>query len=248
MNHVGLNDKDMEGYLAARRFAMSLGKDITGKIKVGMTEKDAEEVASEIFRAHGVKQHWHMPIIGVGEGSTKLRSSYALASSFLTKHKRVLHENDIILIDIAPIYNGYPADYTITHVFGSNPELEALAAYAHDISRRIAMHLKRDMVVADVFRYARELIRTTSNYTLALPPFIAMGHRICKIPPPWENFPEAGLTYLLLKTRGSFITEGNSTLMNGLWVVEPYLMHSGRAAKFEALVYVGEEPVIMECE
>ena len=149
---------DLKGYLEARRFAKVISKEIISKIEIGMSEKDIEDVASLVFRDHDVKQHWHSPIIGVGEGSSKMSSLYALTSGFLTKHKRILQENDLVLIDIAPIYMTYPGDYTTTHVFGSNPELEALVAYAQDVSRKIAEYASNEMIVADVFHYAQELI------------------------------------------------------------------------------------------
>lgn len=246
MSETELSDNDLKGYLEARSFTRKIGEEIVRNIKVGMTEKEVEEVASLVFNKNGVKQHWHMPIIGVGEGSTKLKGAYALASSYFTRHKRILQENDIVLIDIAPVYNGYPADYTINHVMGSNPDLEALAAYAHDVSIKIAGLVKKGMVVADVFRRAQELIGKNPDYTLAYPPFISMGHRLCRIPPIWQKFPEAGLNYLLFKTSGPFITSSNNTLMNGLWVIEPYLIHKERAAKFEALVFIGKETIILE--
>ncbi len=246
MNETELSDKDLKGYLAARSFTRAIGDEIVSNIKVGMTEKQAEEVVSEVFRKNGVKQHWHMPIIGVGEGSTKLKSAYALASSYITKHTRILMENDIVLIDIAPVYNDYPADYTINQVMGFNPELEALAAYAHDVSLKIAGHIKEGMIVADVFLWAQELIGKNSDYTLAYPPFISMGHRLCRIPPLWQKFPEAGLNYLLFGTRAPFITSSNNTLMNGLWTIEPYLIYKERGAKFEELVFIGKETVILE--
>lgn len=245
MNKIELSDKELEGYLAARSFTRAIGDEIVSKIKVGMTEKEAEEVVSEVFNKNDIKQHWHMPIIGVGEGSTKLKSAYALISSYFTKHTRILRENDIVLIDIAPVYNGYPADYTINHVMGHNPDLEALASYAREVSIKIAGHLKEEMIVADVFHWAQELIGKNPDYTLAYPPFISMGHRLCRIPPLWQKFPEAGLNYLLFKTRGPFITSSNNTLMNGLWTIEPYLIHKERAAKFEELVYIGKETVIL---
>ncbi len=245
MNDIDLSDKDLKGYLAARSFTRAIGDEIVSNIKVGMTEKEAEKIASEVFNKNSVKQHWHMPIIGLGEGSTKLKNAYALASSYFTRHTRILKDNDIVLIDIAPVYNGYPADYTINHVIGSNPELEALASYAHDVSIKIAEHVKKGMVVADVFNWAQELIGKNPAYTLAYPPFISMGHRLCRIPPLWQKFPEAGLNYLLFKTRGPFITSSNNTLMDGLWTIEPYLTYKERAAKFEQLVYIGKEKVIL---
>jgi Xaa-Pro aminopeptidase len=245
MNEIGISDEDLKGYIAARSFTRAIGEEIVNNIKVGMTEKEVGEVASVVFNKNGVKQHWHMPIIGVGEGSTKLRSAYALVSSYFTGHKRILQEHDSILIDIAPIYNDYPADYTINHVIGSNTDLEALAAYAHDVSIKIAEYIKEGMIVADVFHWAQELIDKHPDYTLAYPPFVSMGHRLCRIPPLWQIFPEAGLNYLLFGTNGPFITSSNNTLMNGLWVIEPYLIYKERAAKFEQLVLIGKETVIL---
>jgi len=244
MNETELSDNELKGYLVARSFTKGIGDEIVSKIKVGMTEKEVEGVASSVFKKNGVKQHWHMPIIGVGEGSTKLKSAYALVSSYFTRHKRILMDGDIVLIDIAPVYNGYPADYTVNHVMGSNPELEALAAYANEVSTKIAGHVKEGMIVADVFQWAKELIRKNPDCTLAYPPFISMGHRLCRIPPLWQKLPEPGLNYLLF-TSGPFITPGNNTLMNGLWIIEPYLIHKERAAKFEQPVFIGKEAVIL---
>ncbi|WP_256999925.1 aminopeptidase P family protein [Candidatus Methanoperedens nitratireducens] len=222
-----------------------MSKEIVSKIEVGMSEKDIEDTASEVFLAYNVRQHWHRPIIGVGEGSTKLSSVHALASSFLTEHKRILQEDDLVLIDIAPVYmTTYAGDYTTTHVFGNNPELEALVAYARDISRKIAEYASNEMIVTDVFRYAQELIRTISNYTRLYPPLISLRHRLSRIHP-LENLPEPGLSYLILK-KFPFIDSSNLTPMDELWVVEPYLMHKERAAKFEELVFVSRKSVILD--
>lgn len=246
MGQNEFTDKELEGYEEARSFAKGLGKEITNSIKTGMTEKDIEDIASEVFHTNGVKHHWHMPIIGVGEGSSKLKSIYSLTSSYLTRNERVLQQDDIVLIDIAPVYNDYPSDYTINYVSGSNPDLEALAEYAQNISCQIAGYIRTGMTVADVFGHAKELIQSKPEYKLTFPPLISMGHRLCRIPSSWQSFPEPGLAYLLFRTRGPFITSGNRSPMNGLWVIEPYLMYKERAAKFEALVFVGKEAMVLD--
>ncbi len=235
---------NLEGYVEARGFASKLCDEIFGSIKVGMTEKEVEDSAHEVFKKHEVRQHWHMPIIGVGKGSTKLRSVYALASSYLTRGRRIVKQNDLILIDIAPIYNGYPSDYTACYIFGSNPELEALINYAQEISKKIAKYISSAMTIEEVFRYGEKLV-SASGYKLALPPVINMGHRICRLPYLWQNLPEPGLSYLILK-KGSFITSTSKELVQGLWMIEPYLIYKERASKFETLVLVGEETEIID--
>ena len=112
------------------------------------------------------------------------------------------------MIDIAPVYNGYPADYTINHVMGSDPDLEALTAYARDVSIKIAGHVKEGMIVADVFHRAQEFIGKNPDYN-------------------------SGISTLYFH------------VMNGLWTIEPYIMYKDRAAKFEQLVFIGKETVIL---
>ena len=245
MNQIELTDEALGGYLAARDFAKGICNEIINKIKAGMTEKEIEDAAYEVFRSNGVKQHWHMPIIGVGEGSAKLKSIYALTSSYLARYSRILHENDIVLIDIAPVYNDYPADYTISHMAGNNPELEAFVSYAYEVSCQIAEYIRPGMTVADVFSYAKGLIQAKPDYTIEYPPFISMGHRLCRLPAVWQKLPEPGLSYLILRANAPFVSSGNHTPMKGLWVIEPYLMYKGRAAKFESLIFVGKEAAIV---
>ncbi|MBU4221529.1 MAG: hypothetical protein KKD46_00145 [Euryarchaeota archaeon] len=43
-----------------------------------------------------------------------------------------------------------------------------------------------------------------------------------------------------------FIDSSNLSMMNGLRIVEPYLMHKDRATKFEELVFVGRKSVILD--
>ena len=49
------SDIDLDGYLEARHFAKVLFKEIVSKIEVGMSEKDIEDIASEVFRAYNVR-------------------------------------------------------------------------------------------------------------------------------------------------------------------------------------------------
>lgn len=241
-----MNSENIEGYVAARRFAKELGEEIAGRIKVGMTERDVEKLAGEVFRAHDVNQHWHMPVIGVGKGTSKLRNSFALGTGLITRYFRKVKENDIVLIDIAPVHNGYPGDYTTMHVLGKNPEFEKFVSYAQDVAIEIAKKITYDMIIRDAFKMSERLIKSRKKYTLAFPPFIFLGHRLIRIPPNWQKLPEPGLMYLLLGKGGSFLKPGSNNLMDGLWIIEPYLLHDKYGAKFEVLLLIDEKTVILE--
>ena len=241
-----MNSEELKGYLDARGFAKQLGEEVAGKIQVGMSERDIEKLAGEVFRAHEVKQHWHMPVIGVGDGTSKLRNGLTLGAGFINRYFRKVEENDLVMIDIAPVHNGYPGDYTTMHIVGENPELEEFISYAREVAYEIAGNIKYNMPVKDVFKKGKEIIKTGQKYKLAFPPFISMGHRLCRIPSFWMRLPEPGLNYLLLGRRSSFVKSGNKSIMKGLWVIEPYLLHNNRGAKFEVLLCVDEKPELID--
>ena len=241
-----MNSEELKGYLDARRFAKQLGEEVAGKIQVGMSERDVEELAGEVFRAHEVNQHWHMPVIGVGDGTSKLRNGLTLGAGFINRYFRKVEENDLVMIDIAPVHNGYPGDYTTMHIVGENPELEEFISYAREVAYEIAGNITFDKLARDVFNEGSELIQSRQKYTLAFPPFISMGHRLVKIPPTWEKLPEAGLMYLFFGKRGSFLKPNNNKLMDGLWVIEPYLLNNNLGAKFEVLIKVDEKTEILD--
>lgn len=51
--------------------------------------------------------------------------------------KKKLMANNLIMIDIAPIIEGYPSDYTISKVVGVNAEYAAQIAYTKKVAMSV---------------------------------------------------------------------------------------------------------------
>jgi Xaa-Pro aminopeptidase len=235
--------EDLKGYHLAQRKAKQLADEIAAQIHPGMSERDAQKAARRVFAEHRVTHHWHAPIIALAEGTTRFTSASRLVRAQLTKGSTRAATGDLIYIDIAPIHAGYPSDYTLTRVLGTNATLEALAAYAAQLAQQIVRYLSPEKSAAEVWRWVNAEVQRSSPYVLAHSPVSPLGHRIGKLPSRWMGLPEAGLWDLLFSTPGPFMTSDNQAPMQGLWVVEPYLLHAGRAAKFELFICVTDAGV-----
>jgi methionine aminopeptidase len=108
------SDRDLRGYDRAQSFAKMAASTIASRVQVGMSERDATNVTKEVFRELGVLKHWHMPVIGAGGGSMKFTSAGRLLRSFVGSSKRLVGDGDVLFIDIAPFFEGYPSDFTLT--------------------------------------------------------------------------------------------------------------------------------------
>ncbi len=202
-----------------------------------MSEADVYDLASKVFRDAGVKSHWHHPVIGFGPGTLKIKNLRSIALARLLRHKRRIAKGDLLMVDIAPMINGYPSDYTETHVFGENTNFNDMINYTRDLANQIVDRIPQVKHANELWHWAKHNTHTQTQYVLAHPPVIWLGHRIQKFPNGWPE--SAALRFLFLWThfKGNFISASNEHPMRGLWAIEPYILGSGRAAKWEELVY-----------
>jgi Metallopeptidase family M24 len=239
-------DADLRGYDRAQSFAKKVAHTIAERVQPGMSEKDAVRVTMEVFAEHEIRHHWHMPVIGVAEGSTKFTSAARLIRSVFGAKKRILGDGDIIFIDIAPFFEGYPSDFTLTHLYGENDRLRSLIDSALGLTRRISTHLRQDQQAGKTWEWIKHEIESSCPYDLRQFPISPVAHRFCKIPESWRPFREVGTIHLFLM--GSPILLKRSKInMRGLWVIEPLLVDRelDRAAKTEEIVFVTEKETLI---
>ena len=239
-------DADLRGYDRAQSFAKMIAAAIAARVEIGMSERDATRVTYEVFAENGVRDHWHMPVIGVGEGSTKFASAGRFLWHLFGGSKRIVKNGDILFIDIAPMFEGYPSDFTLTHLYGENARLAKMIDTACSLTRRVSRHLREDMRGGDAWAWIKAEIEAACPYELRQFPISPVGHRFSKLPAHWPIFWEIGTIHLL--TMGDpLLLPSSKTSMRGLWVLEPLLVDRDldRAAKTEEIVFVtGSETMI----
>lgn len=240
------SDGDLAGFAAAERFARDLATEIAEAAEPGMSEHDLAHLAKARFRQAGVRRHWHIPVVGLGPGSAKLRNIRSLlAGDVLARRRRLEADDDVVYVDIAPIHEGYPSDYTVTRVAGHHPEREQLIGAAHNFAARIVQRIGEHRDARGVWAWAVATASVDARFDLVEPPLVGLAHRIGVVPPSWPYVPEATtLAYLATRERGAFLGPRNRRPMDGFWTIEPYLVADGRAAKHEELIFVTGSEVL----
>jgi Xaa-Pro aminopeptidase len=92
----------------------------------GMVEEDAVEKAKELLAANDMVRGWHDVYVRFGTNTLK---TFGAASD----PGVVLKENDIILVDIGPVWEEWEGDGGDTFIVGTAPEMEKCAADARKL-------------------------------------------------------------------------------------------------------------------
>lgn len=161
----------LDGILLARRRSMDAVHEIAALMTPGITTGDAIALADQHLRRMGASHNWHPTYVRFGADS----QSPAVQP---TDRRRTLGEDDIFVVDIGPVWDGYEGDYGDTFVTGVDADQRRCAQAARDVFQRARLAWLDGLTgqalydLADV--YAHE-------YGCALVRDIA-GHRVSDFP------------------------------------------------------------------
>jgi len=165
-------DYSIEKMFKVRGMTRAAIHEIASRVKPGMVEEDAVQMAQDILAASGMIRGWHAVYVRFGSNTTK---TFGAASD----PGVVLGADDIFLIDIGPVFEKWEGDGGDTFVTGADPEKARCAADArtlfHVVRKKWAIERTTgralyDFAVAGARRMGWEL-----NMDLS-------GHRISEFP------------------------------------------------------------------
>lgn len=110
---------DRESLLRVREKTWKAVERIAQLCKVGAKEQDVKEQAAEILKEMGSSKNWHKIIVRFGANTTLYFSERSTPGS-------ILEENDLFLIDIGPVWDGYEGDAGKTFIAGENLRYQKL--------------------------------------------------------------------------------------------------------------------------
>jgi Xaa-Pro dipeptidase len=92
-----------------------------GLVRAGVSESAlSQEIFALAAEQFGVEAHWHKRLVRAGANT--------LATFYDDTQERVLEADDIVFIDLGPVFEGWEADLGATYVLGEDPEKLRLAA------------------------------------------------------------------------------------------------------------------------
>ena len=144
------------GLLDAQRKAHGLFSEIEAQriIRPGANELDINEnIYALAERMYGVTRHWHKRIVRAGRNTL---SPYDENPPNLT-----VAEDDIVFLDLGPVFEEWEADFGRTYVVGNDPLKHKLCEDIKEAFAKGKLYFQEqpDITCAELYAYAQRLAR-----------------------------------------------------------------------------------------
>jgi len=258
------HDGDLARFREVQRLAYDIAEEVAASLEVGMTERDACAAIAAAQQARGVDQVFHFPFAWFGE-RTMLSPGWAQAGMeggrgggfFPTD--AVIADGTAIIVDLAPVVDGYCSDIGYSSVVGANDVYDELLAGLAPMREQLLAGVRAGRTLRDLYGELDEVIADHGWVNCHQEyPDRALGHRVMRLGPDSDNAPPIpgfgvaageGLVAAIMDavehdTCWPIWNDGERADHRptpGVWAVEPHIGRDGVGAKFEELMVVTED-------
>ena len=248
----GFSDEELQNFRRYQCLSFQILEDTALGLRAGDSEEATVRKLRKAFHKAGAHNYFHVPVALFGE-----RSAYpgdfgpfeALATA------RVLQEQDTVILDAAPIFDGYTVDTSHAFNFGNSEAFDRidreLPILRDLIARSVNDGEKFQQIAWDVDDYIRE--RGFENCHRKHIGAV-LGHLVTKATSQrlaswsYKGLAVKQVSWFLARSRFSGTTPNwNHTNVckgvapHGLWAVEPHLAEGKVGAKFEEILIIDED-------
>ncbi|RFU29000.1 hypothetical protein B7463_g7347, partial [Scytalidium lignicola] len=198
-------------------------------IRPGISEKALSDEIHELgAKRHGIRTHWHKRVIRSGPNTLK---PYAE-----NPPDRIIEPDDILFVDLGPVFEAWEADFGRTFVLGDDPVKKKLRDSLEPVWKAVKARFREnpDMTGGELYDIACELAKQ-AGWEFGGP---IAGHLVGSFP--HERIPRDKITL--------YITDGNTEPMSRLsgdgqrrhWILEIHLVDRVRqiGAFYEQLLTI----------
>ena len=152
MNLFPVPDSERRAALEAaevRALQMFVAIEAAGLVRSGVSERQVEDEIKELaFQEFGVTTHWHRRIVRSGPNSITTAGDHPPV--------RVIGEDDIVYLDLGPVFEGWEADIGKSYALGDDPRKKALVAELPRQFEKVQRHFRAnpDITGAALYDFA----------------------------------------------------------------------------------------------
>lgn len=239
----------MSGFRRAQRLANDTVVSVAKQLQPGMTEIEAAALLQDYLQAHGSTRYLHRAFAWFGN-----HARFDEYQSYDDYHPstRALQADDTVILDVAPILDGYIGDVGYSTCLSPNPELNLAREFLLELRRDIPGLFMSDLKPADIWHEVDRRIAAAGYDNIhAKYPFCTLGHRVFRLKPKTgkERRYRVGKRFFgwfSVDTNLAFLKFGPAVTINadnigkkvGLWAIEPHIGWPGGGAKFEEILVV----------
>ena len=237
----------MEGFLKAQRLACDAVVHVSTQLKLGMTEKEAAQLLENYLREHGTERYLHRPFAWFGEHARF--DGYAGYADYHPSD-RTLSLNEVAVLDVSPIVDGYIGDVGYAVSLQPNAQLLKAKAFMLELRAAIPAMFASKMTPAQIWSEVDRLIVSAGYDNVhSKYPHCVLGHRVFRVKPRSKKPLRIGTRsfgWFSLETNLVFFKLGLSAALTpehignklGLWAIEPHIGWPGGGCKFEEILVV----------
>jgi Xaa-Pro aminopeptidase len=201
-----------DGLVAAQRTTKEVTGEVVAALRPGLTERDVAALAERLARGRGASGFWTPVAVGAGEGSRVCHPDHPPGN-------RTIEEQDLVLLDVTPTFDGWPGDYCVSVVLGDDPERRELVATVERLRDELIAACRPGLPANELFGVAAAAFAREGVELLDL--LANIGHSLER------EFAEHG-----------FIDASNATPMWGGWTIEPHVGRGSLGAKVEEILWL----------
>lgn len=247
----GFSDDELQNFRRYQRRSYEILENAALSLRVGDTEKSTTRKLRKAFHEAGAHNYFHVPVALFGE-----RSSYpgdfgpfeALATD------RILKGDDTVILDAAPIFDGYTVDTSHAFNFGGSDTFEQIDRELPTLRDLIKQWVNEGKTLQKIAWDVDDHIRARGFENCHRKHIGAvLGHIVTKSKTrrlaswSYKGLAIKQVSWFLARSRfGNTTPNWNHTnackgvVPHGLWAVEPHLARDGVGAKFEEILIVDD--------
>lgn len=247
-------EEELAGFRKAQRIAYDCVEHVESRLAPLMTERDVAALMAQYLRGRGVQQYFHRPFVWFGDRTAFV--NFWTDVHFFPSNRRLAWGLPVIL-DVAPVVDGYAADIGYSCVLGKNELYDRMVADLEPYRDLIVRGVRAEKTLQQIYRDVDALIASQGYENRHRRyPYGVLAHRVARLEPSRLDRLTAGgfgiSALRWLNAEGRAFKRGathHSPLWGesdasahratpGLWAVEPHLGHQGVGVKWEELLVV----------
>ena len=175
----GFKTQDLKHFSAVQKLAYEVVEAVQARLKTGMTEKDAVQMLRAELQSRGVENNFHDPFAWFGDRAAF--KNFWINIKFLPS-KTKLQKGMPVILDIAPIVDGYSADIGYCFVHGGDPMVDAMDRTLLQVRDHILQAVRAGKTMRAIYQEVDAIVEGAGFINVhRYYPHRVLGHRLGRI-------------------------------------------------------------------
>ena len=236
---------DLAKLKACQKVARLGVQETTRAIQEGWSEQQTCDYLEAALRDLGVENYFHRPFAWFGERSRF--DGIRFYHQFQPRKNRFLESGDVVILDVAPLYQGVSSDIEYTFSLEPNEELQKAKKYLKNLRETIRNNFESQSKAGAIWKsISQDIEQHHYDVIHRRYPLQVLGHRLYSHPQHPNSFHFLNFGFEAYKSllKGGIIHEVISPYfqngVEGVWAIEPHIGGRGFGAKFEEILVVAD--------